>query len=169
MKVKLGSTCLRRLTPEWVVRPCLPNGSSFIACATMHCLLRSQPFSCPLVLILQEHHQGDHCSNMDLIFWYFAKKTNRNDQSYFPLRTKNSIFNQRRRSFQAPKAKKQNDDRWRTMKSNLIYFVQNVLPIAFRCKLCDLLCSCTTLLLASHSSFIINRSLLEPKQDLQKE
>ena len=88
------------MTPEWEVRPCPPIGSSFIACATMHGLVRSQHFSCPLMLILQEH-QGDHFSNMDLIFWYFAKKTNRNDQSYFPLRSKHSIFNQRRRSFQS--------------------------------------------------------------------
>ena len=71
---KVGSTCLSRLTPEWVVRPCPPIGSSFIACATMYCLVRSQPFSCPLLLILQENHQGNHCSDMDCHILIFCEE-----------------------------------------------------------------------------------------------
>ena len=70
---KVGSACLRRLTPDWVVRPCPPIGS-FIACTTMHCLARSQPFSCPMLLILQENHQGNHCSDMDCHILIFCKE-----------------------------------------------------------------------------------------------
>ena len=59
---------------SWVRRPCPPIGS-FIACVTMHCLVQSQPFSlsCPLLLLLQEQHQGNDCSNpvsyFDILPW----------------------------------------------------------------------------------------------------
>ena len=86
MKPKSWERLLEEIDFSVNCKPCPRNGG-FIACATMHCLVRSQPFSCPLLLILQRKPTG----KIKATFPFALSQE----------RSKNSIFNQWRRSFQS--------------------------------------------------------------------